>query len=113
MCGPALHALNRLLYRLGPRGRRISHDWVPYLHYPHYLDLDPARLRQLEQLNTFDALTPAYDLPLTTEEFCGAIESEGFRIEHLFDSPITPIYCTAVKRSGSPLGGRPRAPAAG
>ena len=106
-CGPALHALNRLLYRLGPRGRRISYEWVPYYHYRGYLDLDPPRLRQLEQLNTFDALTPAYDLPLTREEFCGAIESEGFRIEHLFDPPISPLYCTAV-RGGRPSSG-PRA----
>jgi SAM-dependent methyltransferase len=98
-CGPALHALHRGLHRLGPAGQRISHDWVPYYYYPGYLDLSPQRLRQLEQLNTFDALTPAYDLPLTRDEFCGTIESEGFAIEHLYDPPVTPLWCTAVKRA--------------
>lgn len=97
VCGPALHALNSLLYRMGSVGRRISHDWVPYYHYPTFRDLDPPRLRELEALNTFDALTPRYDEPLTTRQFCGTIESEGFRIEHLYDPPVTPLYCTAVK----------------
>jgi SAM-dependent methyltransferase len=99
-CGPYLHRLNRGLYRLGARGRRISYEWVPYYHYPSFLDLDPARLRQLEQLNTFDALTPAYDDPMTTGEFRSIIENEGFRIEHLHDPDPSPIYCTAVKLPG-------------
>jgi SAM-dependent methyltransferase len=98
VCGPALHALNTLLYRMGSLGRRISHDWVPYYHYTSFRDLDAARLRQLEALNTFDALTPAYDNPMTTQHFRDTIESEGFEIEHLFDPPVTPLYCTAVKR---------------
>lgn len=97
-CGPALHAVNRLLYRLGPLGRRLSHDWVPYYHYPRFFDLDEARLRELEQLNTFDALTPAYDAPMSTREFRAILEDEGFVIEHLFDPPVTPLWCTAVKR---------------
>ena len=98
ICGPTLHRLNQALNRLGRRGRRISNEWVPYYHYPRFMDLAPDRLRQLEQLNTFDALTPAYDNPMTTQEFCGVIRSEGFRIEHLHDSEPSPVYCTAVKR---------------
>ena len=103
-CGPVLHRLNRQLYRLGGRGRRISYEWVPYYHYPSFLDLDPDRLRQLEQLNTFDALTPRYDNPMTTREFCDIIESEGFCIEHLHDPDPSPVYCTAVKRPGRTSG---------
>ena len=99
ICGPFLHRLNQVLHRLGGRGRRISYEWVPYYHYPSFLDLGPDRLRQLEQLNTFDALTPAYDNPMTTQEFSSIIESEGFRIEHLQDPEPSPVYCTAVKRS--------------
>ena len=97
-CGPFLHRLNRALYRLGRTGQRLSYAWVPYYHYPKFMDLAPDRLRELEALNTFDALTPAYDEPMTTEEFRGVIESEGFRIEHLHESPSTPVYCTAVRR---------------
>ena len=100
-CGPLLHRINALLYRLGPLGRRLSHDWIPYYHYPVFLDLDAGRLRELEALNTFDALTPRYDLPMTTATFCAIIEDEGFTIEHLFDHPVTPIYCTAVKNRNS------------
>jgi SAM-dependent methyltransferase len=97
-CGPALHRLNEWLYRRGSRGYRISYEWVPYCHYPKFQDLGPERLRELEQLNTFDALTPAYDIPMTTEEFTGVIESEGFVIEHLHEDEVTPVWCTAVKR---------------
>jgi hypothetical protein len=96
-CGPLLHRLNAALYRLGARGRRISYEWVPYYHYPSFMDLDPERLLELEQLNTFDALTPAYDEPMTTQEFRSIIESEGFRIEHLHELDPSPVYCTAVK----------------
>jgi ubiquinone/menaquinone biosynthesis C-methylase UbiE len=98
-CGPSLHRLNEWLHRHGARGRRISYEWVPYYHYPKFQDLDPQRLRELEQLNTFDALTPAYDDPMTTEAFRRTIESEGFAIEHLHEDPISPVYCTAVKRA--------------
>lgn len=101
LCGPSLHRLNEALYRLGHRGRRISYEWVPYYHYPSFTDLGPERLRELEQLNTFDALTPMYDDPMTTQEFRGIIESEGFAIEHLFEDDPSPVYCTAVKRSSS------------
>lgn len=97
-CGPVLHRVNRILHRLGSRGRRISYEWVPYYHYRRYADLGPERLRELEQLNTFDALTPAYDNPLSTEEFTQIIESEGFAIEHLHVDEVSPVFCTAVKR---------------
>jgi hypothetical protein len=89
--------VNTALYGLGGRWRRLGEEWVPYYHYPRFLDLGPERLRELEQLNTFDALTPVYDLPLTTQEFCGVIESEGFRIEHLRELDPSPVFCTAVK----------------
>jgi hypothetical protein len=96
-CGPLLHRLNAALYRLGRRGRRIAYEWVPYYHYTSFTDLGPERLRELEQLNTFDALTPAYDNPMTSDEFRRIIESEGFRIEHLREEDPSPVYCTAVK----------------
>ena len=96
--GPLLHRLNDwLVRRFGSRGHRFCYEWVPYYRYASYLDLSPERLRQLEELNTFDALTPVYDNPMTTAEFCSIIEDEGFRIEHLHDPDTTPIYCTAVK----------------
>jgi 2-polyprenyl-3-methyl-5-hydroxy-6-metoxy-1,4-benzoquinol methylase len=100
-CGPLLHRLNDwLVRRWGSRGHRFVYEWVPYYRYPVYRDLSPERLLQLEALNTFDALTPRYDDPMTTQDFCGIIESEGFRIEHLHDPDTTPIYCTAVKTAG-------------
>jgi hypothetical protein len=99
VCGPLLHRLNARLERLGGRGRRISYEWVPYYHYPKFMDLGPERLRELEQLNTFDALTPRYDDPLTREQFIGIIEGEGFVIEHLYVDEVSPVYCTAVKRA--------------
>ena len=36
---------------------------------------------------------------MTTDAFRSTIESEGFAIEHLHEDPISPVYCTAVKRA--------------
>jgi SAM-dependent methyltransferase len=96
-CGPLLHRVNSALYRLGRRGRRFSYAWVPYYHFPRYTDLGPDRLLQVEQLNTFDALTPAYDNPMAARDFCSTIEREGFRIEHPPEPDPAPLFCTAVK----------------
>ncbi len=96
-CGPFLHHINRFLYKFGMIGKGVSYCFIPFYHYPN-LGLDPNQLRDFESLLTFDALTPAYDLPMTSQKFRRIIEAEGFEIEHFYEHPISPVYCTAVKR---------------
>jgi SAM-dependent methyltransferase len=96
-CGPGLHELKHWMNRW-PRTRSLAYRYVPWYTMPSGGEGGelPRRERiELETCTTFDALTPRYDQPLTTEEFVGTIESQGFRIEHLHDATVSPLYCTA------------------
>jgi len=99
--GPGLHALKR-----GMDHSRVTRDWafrfVPWYTMPPNGEggrLPRAQRIELEKCVTFDALTPRYDDPMTPDEFVGTIEDEGFRIEHLYDGRIGPLYATAVRRA--------------
>lgn len=80
---------SRLLNRLG--------ELVPYELQHSYPGMTDTDLREFEKLLTFDHLTPRYDIPMTTDEFRGAIEASGFRVVHLWDPPRSPLLCTAVR----------------
>lgn len=94
VCGPALHHLNNLLYRI-PGINILAYGFIPF--YRVQGDGDHRRFIELEKLITFDALTPMYDQPMSSRTFRRVIESEGFTIQHIWDPLGSPIYCTAVR----------------
>ncbi len=95
--GPSLRALSKLIDRGGKRARRFREHWVPIRCYYAYGSLGEAGLAELSEHDTFDALTPKYDLPLTQDEFYGEIERAGFRIVNRQDNLRGPLWCTAVR----------------
>jgi hypothetical protein len=70
---------------------------VPYIFYQSYGDLDERGLAELSMHDTFDALTPKFDNPLTADEFFGEIRDAGFRIDHTQNDELGPLWCTAVR----------------
>ena len=100
-CGPALRGIARALGGLGRPGREFRRRWLPYKYHEAYGDLDECELAEFSQLDTFDALTPRYDLPLTQQEFYGEIEGAGFVIEHRQTHPLGPLWCTARLQAAS------------
>ncbi len=99
--GPTLHALNRFMWRRNLVLKGLGYNFVPFQYHDAYGDMTDEQLLELAKLNTFDALTPRYDRPLTSRKFRTAIEAEGFRIEHYRDPSFSPLYCTAVKTRAS------------
>ena len=93
-CGPCLHAVNNVLYRL-PIVWVCAYNFVPFYYKSGVVDR--SHQLALEKLITFDALTPMHDHPMSRAEFLETIEAEGFRVEHLHDPRVSPIYCTAVR----------------
>jgi hypothetical protein len=87
------------MHKFGIFGRAFAYNFVPLYYYAKHADFDEAHLLELDQLNTFDALTPRYDKPMTTRRFKAVLEEEGFVIEHFWESPITPLFGTARKRA--------------
>jgi ubiquinone/menaquinone biosynthesis C-methylase UbiE len=97
--GPAMRKINKFMHKFGIFGRAFAYNFVPLYYYAKHADFDEAHLLELDQLNTFDALTPRYDKPMTTRRFKAVLEEEGFVIEHFWESPITPLFGTARKRA--------------
>ncbi|MCH2203759.1 MAG: class I SAM-dependent methyltransferase [Fuerstiella sp.] len=98
--GKPLHHVNRVLYRI-PVIRQLAWNFMPFFKWPELAEgagVPESQLIELEKCNTFDALTPAHDHPMTSKIFCSTIESEGFEIEHFFDPPVSPLLCTARRR---------------
>ncbi|HEX7706661.1 MAG TPA: class I SAM-dependent methyltransferase [Thermoanaerobaculia bacterium] len=99
--GPALHRLNRLLYKRGVT-RALAYRFVPFYHIPsggEGSSTSTASILELEKQITFDALTPWYDQPMDSVEFRQTIEQQGFEILHFHANDPSPVYCTAVRRS--------------
>ena len=96
--GPALRMLSKFMARGGKRARSFREQWIPYRYYTVYGSLGEAGLAELSEHDTFDALTPKYDLPLTQAEFYGEIERTGFRIVNRQENLRGPLWCTAVRR---------------
>ena len=95
--GSRLHSINKRMYGKNIFFAAIAFSIVPFEFSRPYGSLDEAGLLEMEKLNTFDALTPKYDRPMSSKIFRRIIENEGFRIEHIYDPRIGPVYCTAVK----------------
>ncbi len=98
-CGPFLHAVNRFMWSHGPLLKGLAYNFVPFQRHGDYGRMTRSQLLEYEKLDTFDAMTPRYDRPMTSHRFRRTIESEGFRIDHFFDPPVSPLYCTAVRQA--------------
>jgi SAM-dependent methyltransferase len=95
--GAFFHRINHALAPVHPAVRGLTWNFIPFDYTPAYGTYSNAQILALEQLNTFDALTPRFDLPLTTREFVTCIEAEGFDIQHLHDPRTSPLLATAVR----------------
>ena len=98
--GRPLHYLNKLLYR-NSYTRTFAYRFIPFYHKGSQKDvqgLSENQVIDLERLITFDALTPAHDHPMSSEDFFGTIERCGFEIKFKHDPDGSPQYCTAIKK---------------
>ena len=69
ICTPVLYPLTRLL-NSNRYLRRLCWHVVPYInhsHQPKYADQSEARMREMAVHETFDALSPRYDQPLSNQ----------------------------------------------
>jgi len=100
LLGNLMHKLVNYLYRLGGRYQKLAYQFIPFYRVDPsgYYDVPLAELIELEKMITFDALTPKYDSPMSTEELKRILTEEGFVIEHLEDRHISPVYATARKK---------------
>jgi 2-polyprenyl-3-methyl-5-hydroxy-6-metoxy-1,4-benzoquinol methylase len=97
--GPFFHRLNKILYS-NIVTKFLAVNFVPFYKAPvggiHSEMTDEENL-EWEKLVTFDALTPAYDKPMSTKKFVAILKDEGFEISELFDPPKSPLIAQAVK----------------
>lgn len=99
-CGPALHHLNKWVYR-HPISRMLAYNFIPFYHLPANGEggsTGEGSVIELEKQITFDALTPWHDHPMRSADFRRIIESAGFEIVFMTDPPVSPVFCTAVRR---------------
>jgi ubiquinone/menaquinone biosynthesis C-methylase UbiE len=95
--GKPMHYVNKVLYRI-PVVRLLAYNFVPFFRWPPQaegLHAGEDQLIELEKCNTFDAMTPVHDHPMSSKTFRSTIESEGFELEHFFDPVLSPLWCTA------------------
>lgn len=99
--GPTLHRANKVLYRHAVT-RALAYRFLPFFKHPEVGEgsrTSEESIIELEKQITFDALTPWHDHPMKSEAFRSIIENAGFEILHFTDPPVSPMYCTAVRRS--------------
>lgn len=99
--GPFMHRLNRFMYRHFIT-RVIAYNFIPFYYLPHHGEggkTSESSVIELEKQITFDALTPWHDHPMSAGEFRRIIESAGFEILHFHNPPISPLFCTAIRRA--------------
>jgi ubiquinone/menaquinone biosynthesis C-methylase UbiE len=98
--GDLMHYLVHSLSRLGGRGENLAYRFIPFYKVTKagvYADVSRREAIELEKMITFDALTPKFDSPMSTELLKRILVEEGFTIEYLEDGLITPVYATARK----------------
>ncbi len=98
-CGQFLHNINAFMYRWLPT-RAVAFSLIPFFWIsaePETAGMPPEEILELEKCITFDALTPMHDHPLSSRKFREILESEGFRIDHIYDPTSSPIFGTAVR----------------
>lgn len=98
-----LHIVCSCMNRLGHRMRALRYQYIPWYYVyrqGEYRDMTPAQRVELEKMITFDALTPAYDNPMTTQELINALRRNNIEIVSLEDGLISPVYATGRKKKG-------------
>ncbi len=80
--------------------REIAYRFVPFYSgtNAHVSQMARAELIEWQKMITFDALTPLYDAPMTTEHFTSILKEEGFEIRWLYDPDVSPLLARAVKK---------------
>ena len=99
--GWTMHHVTSLLFKLGGRWADLAFSYVPFFHLNrvgHYA-VSKREAIELEKMITFDALTPTYDSPMSTNQLKSILEEEGFVVEYLEDRHYSPVYATARKRN--------------
>lgn len=99
-----MHLLSASLNRLGRKTTSFRYQYMPwYFVHKHgeYRDMSVAQRIELEKMITFDALTPAYDKPMTTSELVAAMDKHNIDVISLEDSMISPVYATGRKREAT------------
>jgi 2-polyprenyl-3-methyl-5-hydroxy-6-metoxy-1,4-benzoquinol methylase len=102
LLGWPLHHVVGLLRRLGPKPRSFAFRYIPFYRIEqsgYCSDMGKAEAIELGRMVTFDALTPKYDSPMTTQDLQRILGEEGFTIEHLEDSMVSPVYATARRNA--------------
>lgn len=94
--GVLLHKINSRLNRGGILTKKISWRFIPF-DWKSHVKMDYYDLIELEKLCTFDALTPKFDNPLTSEQLFSTVENLGFEIVKKVDPKLSPVCCTAIK----------------
>jgi ubiquinone/menaquinone biosynthesis C-methylase UbiE len=98
--GRLLHKVVHSFHSRGGLLREIAYQYIPFYRVGKsrvYLEKSISETIELEQMITFDALTPVYDSPMSTETMKKILHEEGFEILHLEDSLVSPVYATARK----------------
>ena len=94
--GTAIHGINKKLYR-SRLGKKLAREWIPMYYYTQFANFSEKKIIEVEKLTTFDALTPAYDIPMTWEQMKFLVESEGFEIDHCHNRDSGSLYLTAKR----------------
>lgn len=97
--GKPMHFVNRLSKR-SSFFSELTYKFIPFYQAPANGLLDNMSREEViewERMVTFDALTPAYDNPMTTEQFTSILKSEGFEIVWLHDPEDNPLLARAIK----------------
>lgn len=95
-----MHHFVGFLYNLGGNYAKFSYKYLPFYRVhrsDYYANMSKKEIIEFEKMITFDALTPKYDSPMTTDQLKSILIEEGFVIEHLEDRFPTPVYTTARK----------------
>jgi ubiquinone/menaquinone biosynthesis C-methylase UbiE len=100
--GWMMHHLVSILYKRGGRWKRFAYRYVPFYRvHPEGIiaDMGKDEVIEFERMITFDALTPKYDSPMSTNRLKAILTDENFVIEHLEDRFVSPVYATAQKQT--------------
>ena len=79
-------------------GKKFAYQYIPFYFIREELKgLKLNQIINIERLITFDALTPAYDSPISNKDFLNTIVEAGFDI--LYESSNNRSqWCTAIKK---------------
>lgn len=79
-------------------GKKFAYKYIPFYYFKDVdKKLTQREIIDIKRLITFDALTPAFDSPITNEDFINTIVDAGFEIIHS-TARNRSQWCTAMKK---------------